>query len=182
MTTLSDKIDNMTIRVTSPDGNIMAKLHNLYSVRISFRPGSYPSYDADGLTSQLAALLTTVWETRRTTVRDLFADDGGLEPLREPHWDANRRRFREGLRNLRLRGASIGGLVKVRSTGMASFECRIKPGSLDSLTENQFVAEFNTALRALEADRRHQTAKLKDQHFDMGRDGGVTIAIPSRPA
>lgn len=180
MTQLSNKLDTMTIRVTSPDGRIMARLTNLRSVSVKFREDAFDQYrdDPDSLPPQLAAALNTLWNTYRDSVSELFAEAGGVPDGPDGHWDANRRRYRAERDALECVAMSPGRLVKMRCRNRTDFAVKVKPGALDTVEEQQFVAEINAALMGLRVERTRLIADLKDRYFDMRRTGGIHAPSP----
>lgn len=176
MQNMSDKLDTMVVRTTSPDGLIMANLRRLRTT-ISFRSNAYTQYTPQVLEYQLAAMLDAVWEGRRSGVREVFAQADALVERPAPHWDRKVRDYRQALSELEFRGKSSNNHIKVRCVDLRDFEVRIRPEALDELSEAGFVAEFHSALTELTADKYRKTAQLKDSHLDMKRPDGMVVSI-----
>src|SRR5689334_23463224 len=162
----------MVVTVTSPDGNVSARVTNSLAVDIAFRPGTYERYDEPRLSHQLARLGVAGFvglqrgrsEAYRRS-RDLSADE--LADAERPSTDPRRQSYEEELRQLRAEGVSGSGAVRIRTVGMTHWEVALRPGSLRRLDERAFVAELDAALRALLNDRDVKVIIVKSDHFDL---------------
>lgn len=164
---VADRLKALTIRVTSPDANIQGKL-NGRDVRIQFRPDTYRDYDDPRLAHQLSRLLTLMATGYRRGHRQIM-DEVELTSVTNPD-DARseaQRRYLEEVARLVVVGATSSGLVRVKSTGMRNWECRIADGTIAYLTENDFVAETEAAIQVLLRNYRREITFLKDRCYGL---------------
>jgi hypothetical protein len=167
---IADRLDAMTIRVTSPDNNIAAKLWNRRQVDFRFRSGAYRSYDERGLEHQLSQLGTLLWTGYRRGY-DTIMKDNDMILMVEPK-DANSdtgRKFLE-MRDVTVaEGVSQGGWVKVRTEAMLRWKFRIKDGGLAGHTEEQFITETLSAIHALMRHWEELVRRAREECFDPKR-------------
>lgn len=160
---IADNLAALNVTATSPDGNIKAKVQHPGVITLGFRPDTYPRYTETGLEHQLARLCTL----GMTGYTRAFRIAIEAPDKRDERWDARDRRYREELDTMVNDGMSAGRRVKVRATGMMSWQVKIKPGTVEELDEPLFVAECDSAMESLLADHRRQVIALKHEHFDL---------------
>ena len=166
MTDFGVALDAMTVTVTSPDGNITARLSRRDRVTVAFRAGSYAEYDAADLARQLGRLLRLLevgrlrgWRAARSQTGIEAVDHGGT------HWDPRRRRYRAAIAELVSEGVSVTELITITAPGFHDFEVHIDQSAFDGVGESEFLAEFAEAVDDLISDRRAQLRRLKAEHF-----------------
>jgi hypothetical protein len=166
----------MVITVTSPDGNIRARIDNAVQVDVEFLPGSFPRYDEPRLARQLARLGVNTFigfkRGRTEAYRRAYAMSAEeAERAARPSTDPRRVRYEEQLDRLRGEGRSAGGVIEVTTVGMLRWSVDIRPGSIRRLGEEEFLAEIHSALDSLLNDRNLKIIMLKAEHFDLGIPG-----------
>lgn len=77
------------------------------------------------------------------------------------------RRYLEGVKSLVVVGRTQQGMVRVKSTGMRNWECRIAEGTVDYLDEAGFVEEAEAAIRSLLSNYRREIMFLKDRCYGL---------------
>jgi hypothetical protein len=164
---MSDRLDSMVVRVVSPDRRIEATLAKRDQVRLRFGPGTYRRYDERTLEHQLARLATLVWvEYRRGYFRALSEATGEVVRGDEPGGDQRRRDFQKARAETVARGTSATGCVEVEAKGLVQWRFTLQRGVLRRLTEEQFVAEYHSAVAALLGDYYTKMASLKGEFYD----------------
>ena len=157
----------------SPDGRIQARISESGEVELSFGPGVYRRYEESALSHQLERLGQLSWiayDRARTeelrvalgrTVEE-FAED-----LRRPK-DKQRQRYDADLAAIEAEGVSPSGWLRIKARGVLRWRVEIERGALRALTEHEFLAELETALRTLLAGRETQITLIKARHYDLG--------------
>ncbi|ADD41850.1 hypothetical protein [Stackebrandtia nassauensis] len=169
---LSDELAKLVVEVTSPDGNIKAKLVAGEQLTVAFRPGTYARYDERGLEHQLSRLAMLAWTGYRRgffeakgRAEDISAKDAEKEHLN--HWDANTRRYNEEMAQIVARGKSSGNVIRAQAKGLAFWKVEIRDGTLASMDEATFCAECVSVLAAVQRDSKNQEILLKDFYFGL---------------
>ena len=167
-----DRLNRMTIRASSPDQQVQVTLSDGDNFAVAFQPGAYERYRERALEQQLTRLATGVWSGYRrgylTVVSELTGQPVGVGQHTS---DSQRRRFQEARARLVSTGESPKGLVRVESVGLVRWQIDIRDGALAGLTEQEFLAELNRAVRALLTDYYARMIKLKGAFFDLNLDG-----------
>lgn len=169
---ITDYLDTMVVTVTSPDGNIRARVHDYTEVDVEIRPGSFGKYDEDGLAAQLTRLGLTTWvayHRGRTAAyqKTEGLTDAELAEAERPSEDPQRRAYEKELNAIEGLGVSPGRTITIRTKGMMSWKVEVLPGTI-AKGERAFLAEIHGAIVDLLADRRHQIIALKSRYFDLG--------------
>lgn len=163
-----DPLDAIEARAYSPDNAILAHLHDRTQVKLEFRPGAYARYQAETLEPQLNQLATRLWvEYRRSHFRALSETRGETISGDEREDSPKLQRFTRAQAALPLQGISPGQWIKIRSEGLLRWQVRLAQGTLFRLTEQEFLAELDAALRALLADYFDKMRRLKEEYFGL---------------
>ncbi len=166
MGTLTDRLVRLAVTTRSPDGNIEADARGGSGrVEVRFAPGGFRGYTEPELGHQLAELGARIW-TRYLREHAEVVESFLGEPAKDE--EENGRRFRDRLERLTASGASAGGWLEVRSRALVRWEVAIRPGALRALTEQDFLAEFDSAVSDMLADYRTQVIFLTDEIYDIG--------------
>jgi hypothetical protein len=160
----ADQLDTMTIRATSPDGQIQLTFSGGSDITLTFRTGAYARYRERPLESQLARLATGVWTGYRRGYLQAIGETAGGD---QPSTDERRRRFQDARARMLATAESPRGFVRVEAVGLMRWRVDIRDGALTRLTEQQFVTEANAAAKALLADYAAKMVHLKDTIFDL---------------
>lgn len=168
MPSLAEMLSRLTVKVTSPDNRIGGSLRQGSDFTVRFRPDAFTDYDQYALEHQLSRLLDSLWQAHRTGTRQAVTAAGG-EAFDDDHvhWDAQRRRYHDALRELKVLGRSGRNHVRVRTIGMRTFTVAIKPGSLAALDEGQFRDEFTSAVHDMIAQQQWGVIDLKVTHLGL---------------
>lgn len=168
MSTVVDRLQRMTLNLTSPDGNVCATVDAERRARFHLRDETrFERYDAPTLSTQVKALLTTMNSGRELGIKRAYAADG-----REPaaangtHWDAAHRRFEAALATVELEGYSEDGLLLLQSGfDLSGYRVTIDRDDLPRTSPEQFLRELSGAYRDLLAHRRQRRAELLREHL-----------------
>lgn len=167
MSLIRQKLNAMTVRVSSPDGGIEGILKGGREASISFRGENYYRYEAGTLSVQLAGLLRS-WFAGYDQGRLAIREEAG-RPVAEtagPHWNRTVRDFRTELLNTKCEGESDREFVRVSGIGRRDFTVTLASDALDELDEDDFAREFCSAVSDYVADLRMVSDMLKREHFD----------------
>jgi hypothetical protein len=142
-------------------------------VQVEFQPDTYRGYDDAGLAHQLGRLGAMGYvglERGRSEAyrrsRNLTAAE--LVEAERPSNDPKRRAYEQELSQVRGEGVSARGRLRLRTTGMGQWQVDIEPGTVRALTEDEFLDEIHSALRALLEDREAKIILVKSDHYDLG--------------
>jgi hypothetical protein len=163
----------MIATATSADGNIRARMTGRDEVEVTFEPATFDQYDEDNLRRQLEQLCELLWvaldrertEAYRRTLG--LSNDELAMALRHPK-DDRRRRYEADLAAIEVEGVAPSGMLRIRATGPARWCLDMTAGAMYRLGEQRFVAELNSALRALLAEREVRVTMVKAEHYDLG--------------
>lgn len=168
MTKLTERRERMTITATSPDGNIKVILRRERQIRCEFRTADvFHQYGATDLAMQLSAMLCEMEEGRRRGVRQVYQASGWpvVDPDK-PHWDAQRRRYREALREAEARGKSAQGLVLLKSTAVPDrYQVKVHPKAFEELDADGFWNEVYSAYADLRTDAQVKRNELRREYL-----------------
>lgn len=167
---LAEKLDALTITVSSPDSMIRARVKAGRPEAIAFRSGAYDAYQRSNLEHQLArtASLCFVGHQRGTAqLMDQFGVDWPTDPRKA--WSLGQKTYLTEVSRLTVIGPTENAPVAFAVSGIANWRCRIAEDALETLTEKEFVAATLTA--ANEQVRRLTRAKavLRAQHLNRNR-------------
>ena len=166
--TALEKLDRMTVTTVSPDGGIRLRLRNERDIDCAFRSEDvFREYDAENLAHQIGESLCDLERRRRAGVRRILADAGrGFADETGPHWDAQRRRYREALAAMRAEGQSGRGSILVTVDGAwTDFTVEIDPRLSRKLDMKGFAAELGSAYRLLRFTHNQKRRSLKDRYL-----------------
>jgi hypothetical protein len=171
---LGERLSLLKVEARSPDGGLTASARGRGDVQVGFAWDMYRGYRAATLARQLEALATLLWARYRRQYLEVVAawadDDDEPEPTEQD------REFRRRLEELTVTGVSAHGWVTVRSRALVSWQVEIAGEPVGSLTEQQFLAELDSAVTALLADHRAKLTLLKDAVYDIGLPRSMRIA------
>lgn len=170
MGSYAEAMQQMHVRVTSPDGQIFGIMDGPVGGEISFSEGTYRHYTERSLERQLAALAKLLMVARRRAQREaLEAATGMIASDEDPRKvdDPRRRRYLERWAELTSEGMSPGECVFLSATGMRDFNVVIKDGTLQRLEEQDLVEELRGANAALLQDQRRNAQALHKEIYDI---------------
>lgn len=167
---LADRLRDMVVTATSPDGHITARVRGQgEGFEVSFGPGAYRGYSHGALTYQLTHLATLAFTAHRRAEQSIV-DKVMATPLRDDGVDfgPERRRYLQALKELTAVGESDGGQLRLSSRGLIAWEITIDPTALDRWSERQFLQALHLAVARLLAHHAAQVFALKDDIYDLG--------------
>ncbi|HZE39597.1 MAG TPA: hypothetical protein VE172_12375 [Stackebrandtia sp.] len=133
--------------VSSPDGNIKARLKSGDVADFEFRPGTYERYTDVELASQLEGISRLIAvarrRARRRALRESLELDFEPEPA-TPDSPASRRVFeRQDAEVVVVETSS----VRVRVRGTRTWQVKIRPGTTRNMTEEMFKKDVALAAK-----------------------------------
>lgn len=168
MGSLGEHLDTMTVRASSPDGQIEVELSGDQVESLSFRGNTYRHYTERTLESQLSRLAVRAWTGYQRSY-DAAVSEAVGRPVERPRetWDANRRRFRQAQAATRSEGISANGWVYLETTGMVTWNFVIRDGALTEWDESGFVAEVLSAHQAMRRDYSKNMTLLRRKYYGV---------------
>lgn len=169
MALLRDRLSSLKVNVTSPDGQLKARLVGGNDLTLAFRPGTYRHYNERDLEHQLERLAVLTWVGYRRGYFEAMAETSGqtVDEVQKPHWDAKYRRYYEAVAEMVAKGESPSGAIKARSKGFAFWKVRIEDGTIEAFDENRFLSEAVATFRQVRVNGEHQRTFLKDEFFGL---------------
>lgn len=161
---VSDSLSRMEVRVTSADGNIQARLAKRGKVDIGIRDGHYGKYSDSGLATQLSDVLTKLGSGYRGAMDKILEADLGRPVERGENWDARQRRYLAERREIEARGVSPKQCFRTKLHNLSSWTAEVKPGTIASLKEAEFIAEVRSAVNATLNDFSKEEYRLKREY------------------
>lgn len=164
---ITDRVDRMVVRATSPDNNIMAAFTGGRTLEIQFRPGTYRAYSRHGLQHQLSQLGPLVFTGYRRGLNQVIQSvTGSTEPASED-WDANRRRYRQAQEKLVARAFSPNRRLRAQAEGLLHWTVEIKDGTLAELSEADFCREASKLVDRVLNDHNIKIGELQKRHLGL---------------
>lgn len=169
MPNLRELINDLTVETTSPDNKIKARWVANRDLTIAFRSGAYETYTEESLQEQLSQLARLTFVGYRRGRRKAVNITRGLpqDTKEEPHWDARYRRYFEAMGEIVAYGKSPSGAIRAKSQGMARWKIKIEHGTLNRMSEQQFIAETLAGFKDIQRDSNNKITLLKDEHFGL---------------
>lgn len=148
MGTFAELMAGQDEEVTSPDGNIIARVTAGEIKGLAFRPGTYRQYNDAALEQQLAGLSRLVWVARTRARRNALraALDGPYDPEPMRPDSSQARQATEEQENLVVTVAMSH--VSVRVKGGTSWQVRVKAGTVREVSEEMFLREVASAAKS----------------------------------
>jgi hypothetical protein len=163
---VADRLKDLSVTVSSPDGNIQAQVVGGRPRPLTFRTGAYKRYTETQLAHQLARTATLLFVGRDRGVQAIM-EEAGLHRPRRPSeaLDEAQRRYLAALPNIYATGLGPRELVRFETTGLVHWQCTIADGALRYLSEREFVGEVMGAAQKVLDNHRYETALLRNEHF-----------------
>ncbi|MEV0649461.1 hypothetical protein AB0I28_29810 [Phytomonospora sp. NPDC050363] len=165
---VADRLAALTVRVSSPDGNVRATVKAGLLESVRFRPGAYADYTEDGLAWQIGRAATLLYVGHERGVAQIMRE-AGLNRRKDPAQarDEAERRYLEKVFTIPATATGPRGQVRLSTVGMLSWACRIKTGALALLREDEFVAEAGATAGEILRRTAYEAALLKDECFGL---------------
>jgi hypothetical protein len=176
---LTDRLELISIRASSPDGGIEGTVRGRLDVDIRFVPGAYSRYTESALGGQLAQLGSLLWTRYRREYTETVAAVRAADNLvvdDEPR-DVI---FRERMEALVVRGSSVQGWITVRSRALVHWEVEVGAGAIRHLSEDEFLAELGGAIADVLRDWQGKLIVLTDEIYDIGVPASLRRAAVDR--
>lgn len=163
---LAERLSLLNVEAQSPDGRLTATARGRRDVQVAFAWDTYRSYRAADLAHQLEALATLLWARYRRRYMEIVAS--WVDQDEEPETTDEDREFQRQLEELNVTGKSAAGWVTLRSRALVSWHVEIAGEPVGSLTEQEFLAELDSAVAALLAHHQAKLTLLTDVVYDIG--------------
>lgn len=171
MARVAERLDTLTVRGHSPDQRIHAQLSRRREIEFVFDDeDAYYEYETEAeLARQLSALLNGVMAGYRDGRKAALEAATGRELSEGPHWDAQRRRFREERERILATGFAADRKLQIDAVGLRDWEVIISPGAAADWNHEQICSLLPVAFKNLLQDYRRELHALKEEVY--GRVG-----------
>ena len=159
---LADQLDRMRVSADIARGAVVARVDGRTRVSLSFLPGVYQRADESELARELTNLAKLLWAARTREYYAIVSDVTGETRTQEAH-AVNQRDvdFFAARDELVAEGRSFDDRIQITVQGMRSFRVRIAPGTLRTLTEEEFAERAGEAGSELVRDQLRKVRELK---------------------
>lgn len=167
---IAERMERMTVEVTSPDGRIKARLAGGSRLTVRFQPDCYPRYRGPELAEQLARLGNLLWTGHRQGYLRVMHEVAGTdlaEDRPEDEWDAERRRYKLAQREIVADAVSPQGCLRMRAKCLVDWRVAIKDERRERLCEDEFRTEVVETMTQVHVDHTLHTHELLKEHFHM---------------
>jgi hypothetical protein len=161
---LAKLLERIDVEVTSPDGQMTARVQGRVQLSLEFRGRAYGRYEDTDLARQLGQLATLAWiryHRNYMEVEEAFLNHSVQEQ------DPEDLQFEREAEQLTVTGSSPGGWVTTTSRALISWTVRLEPGTQRELSQDQFVSEALAAAGETVGAYRAARARLLDQYYDL---------------
>lgn len=160
----ADRMEQVRIQVTSPDGRIAALISGQNSMQLQFKADAYERYTETGLQRQLEALLQDTWRERRAARFQILSQVLDQEVgVREPT-SPQERKFREEKSD--VIGVGFTDEVEVLVLDECrEWQVRLTEGCLEALDSPAFLQHVQAATAEAVQDFRTKVSLLRSQIF-----------------
>ncbi|MGH3728102.1 MAG: hypothetical protein ACRDTU_05035 [Micromonosporaceae bacterium] len=132
----SGLLDGITITVKSPDGNLECELGDGRNVVMGFASGTYRRYPE----AELSSVLTSLWAGHREAHLAMLREESGCYVRGQgSRVDGSSSRFTDARAEVRAEGRSPSGRVLVATTGLSTWQVRIKEDTVRLVDEDAFL-------------------------------------------
>lgn len=162
---LADRLADMCVESSSPDGQITSEFRPPANVRIQFQGNTYHHYRERTLERQLSDLMGRWWTAYLTARAAAVAEATGLPAGDDEPWDSRERRLLTEREQTDFEGMSERQNIFVRSTGLRQWQVIVRDGCLATLDESEFGAELSSGFGAMMRDYHAKSALLRDKYL-----------------
>ncbi len=167
MADVGAQLADLRVRVTSPNGACSAELVGRSQIRLAFSGSFYYRTDERELEAQAEALCRLLWAARAREVDAIVTRAGGRTVTAEQARSPLDEEYYRRLDRLVASGRSPDGRIEVTaSAGMRQWSVRIEDGTLQAVSEEEFIASAAHAADALIRDQLDQVMQLKAEVYD----------------
>lgn len=161
----ADRLDDVRVEASSPDGQIAGILRPPAELSIAFSYNRYHRYTEADLERQLSRLVYQLWTDYRAARPSAVAEATGRPAIEDKAQDPDSRRYRAERDKATYEGMSKARNVFVRSTGLRKWRFVLREGTLAAMGEAAFTADVASAYYVLMRDFRQKQYRLRDKHF-----------------
>lgn len=163
---LSGRVAELSVRVTSPNGQLSAELKGYSEITPSFAAGTYRYYDESSLEDDIAKVASLLFAARTKAYFDIMSESFGSPMNGElPALSSRDRDFDTARAELVAEGRSPDGNIVISARGLRSWSVHIARGSVRRLTESEFVEQLAGAARSLVQHQMDLIRELKDDIY-----------------
>jgi hypothetical protein len=162
------RLARIRVYAQSPGGQLTGVLHGgEVDIELAFVGNSYYRFTEPELEHQIEGLCRLLVAGWRREYWAAFSELQGYEVTGEvPPADEATRRYRELRDSISVSGACSDGRIRVSfDAGREGWRLRIEPGTLATLTEEQFLAATHEAAQDLGRDHRETMLRIRDECF-----------------
>jgi hypothetical protein len=161
---LAKLLERIDVEVTSPDGQMTARVQGRVQLSLDFRGRAYGRYDDAELARQLGQLATLTWVRYH---RDYMEVEEAFLGHSVQEQEPEDLRFEREAEQLTVSASSPSGWVTTTSRALVSWTVRLEPGIQRELSQDQFVAEVLASAADTIGAYRAARAQLLDQYYDL---------------
>lgn len=165
---LADRLDRLTVQVSSPDQQITVHLDGRGGLAdIQLSTSAYRRYATADLARQLRQLARLASVAYRRAFRELV-DEVFTEPVYDDSPDEvgpELPKYRHLLPAIVSRGQAGDGAVQISARGLADWEVRLTPGLPQRLPADVFLEHLRAAVEQLLADHNAQATEARQQVY-----------------
>lgn len=159
----AEKLTAMTVRAQSPDDRVLGTFRGDDRIEVGFadHEAYYEYQEETALAHQISTLLNSMSQARADGSKALLREANGRDRDDDSHWNAKRRRFREERDGFLAEGKSHGGHVQISAIGLRNWTVSVSRGTFETMDEEQFLAEFDSAISEFWDDYAQELYLLK---------------------
>jgi hypothetical protein len=164
MQTLSERLDNIRVRVKVPGVDIHAEIHHRDQVTLSFGPDVYAWVSEQDLARHMTTLARLLFVGWNRAYRAALTDEFRAHALSGPVNDTDRQ-YLAARAELAASGVSSDGRIKILSKGLQGIRIGISRGTTRALTEQVFAERTREAVMDLARDHMDKIYELKMRFY-----------------
>lgn len=157
---VAQHLDVMTVTVTSPDGNIRARLHHRTRVDVEFRPDTYREYRDAALAQQLTVVAGELTEGCRRARHRILSEVAQLDAAEA---DPRLAAYHSERDRIQMYGMSPDGAILLACTGLRDWGVVVRDGTVRSATELDFTTQLRAAVFELWRQYRVSLHELRQR-------------------
>ncbi|GIE79601.1 hypothetical protein Aph02nite_55510 [Actinoplanes philippinensis] len=163
---LGERLQAMRVQVSTPNHEMSAALHGRDGIALSFAPGWYEQCRDTDLERGLRSLAKLLWVARtREYWRILSRHSGRPITAESPAISPRDITYRENRDGLVATASTPDGRIVFSVEGMRSWTVLIRPGTVHTLSEHEFIAAVERTVSELIQDQYRKIAQLKDSIY-----------------
>jgi hypothetical protein len=160
VSTISQRIERLRVRVTTLDGRVSAELFDR-QVMITMGRGYYREASERSLANTLTSLARLLSVAHARECRAIIGQEGGESITARNAFDPLDAEYLQQLGGIVARGSAAGGRIRAHVRGMSDWSVEIDPGTLNELSEPAFLAETQGLAGEIISDYLNQAQALR---------------------